>query len=133
MSGPADGTALMDVLVVGGGIGGLATGLAVARAGRRVRIVEQAAEFGEIGAGLQLGPNATRAFDRLGIYAAVARSAVFPSRVVVRDAVDGSTLTVLDLGERFLSRYGEPGPGSPVHTDPGSGAVTGTSRLEKRS
>lgn len=97
-----------DVLVVGGGIGGLATALAVARAGRHVRVVEQAQEFGEIGAGLQLGPNAMRVFDRLGVYDAVARSAVFPSRGVFRDAVDGSTLTVIDFGESFRSRYGYP-------------------------
>jgi len=97
-----------DVLIVGGGIGGLATALSAARAGRHVRVVEQAPAFGEIGAGLQLGPNAMRVFDRLGVYDAVARSAVFPSRGVVRDAIDGSTLTVLDFGEAFLQRYGYP-------------------------
>ncbi|NYI78929.1 FAD-dependent oxidoreductase [Nocardioides panzhihuensis] len=97
-----------DILVVGGGIGGLATALSAARAGRQVRLVEQAPEFGEIGAGLQLGPNAMRAFDRLGVYDAVAQSAVFPSRGVFRDAVDGSTLTVLDFGETFRQRYGYP-------------------------
>jgi salicylate hydroxylase len=98
----------VDVLIVGGGIGGLATALSTARAGRDVLLVEQAREFNEIGAGLQLGPNAMRAFDRLGVYEAVARSAVFPSRALVRDAVDGSTLTVLDFGARFVSRYGYP-------------------------
>jgi 3-hydroxybenzoate 6-monooxygenase len=97
-----------DILVVGGGIGGLATALSAARAGRHVRVVEQAPEFGEIGAGLQLGPNAMRAFDRLGVYDAVAESAVFPSRGVFRDAVDGSTLTVVDFGETFRRRYGYP-------------------------
>ncbi len=97
-----------DVLVVGGGIGGLATALAAARAGRDVWLVEQAAEFGEIGAGLQLGPNAVRAFDRLGLYDAVAKNAVFPSRSVVRDAMDGSVLTVLDFGSSFVKRYGYP-------------------------
>jgi 3-hydroxybenzoate 6-monooxygenase len=97
-----------DVLVVGGGIGGLATALSAARAGRDVLLVEQAPEFGEIGAGLQLGPNAMRAFDKLGVYDAVARSAVFPSRAVVRDAVDGSALTTLDFGDQFVSRYGYP-------------------------
>jgi 2-polyprenyl-6-methoxyphenol hydroxylase-like FAD-dependent oxidoreductase len=97
-----------DVLVVGGGIGGLATALAIARTGREVRLVEQAAQFGEIGAGLQLGPNAVRAFDRLGIYDAVARNAVFPARCVVNDAMDGSVLTVLDFGPSFVERYGYP-------------------------
>ncbi len=97
-----------DVLVVGGGIGGLATALAVARAGREVQLVEQSPEFGEIGAGLQLGPNAMRAFDRLGVYGAVAESAVFPARAVVRDAIEGSVLTTLDFGDTFVSRYGYP-------------------------
>ena len=49
-----------------------------------------------------------RAFDRLGVYDAVARSAVFPSRGVFRDAVDGSVLTVLDFGKASLNRYGYP-------------------------
>ncbi len=98
----------LDVLVVGGGIGGLAAALAAARAGRQVRLVEQAAQFGEIGAGLQLGPNAVRAFDRLGVYDDVAKHAVFPSRCVVRDAMDGSLLTVLDFGDAFVERYGYP-------------------------
>lgn len=97
-----------DVVVVGGGIGGLATALSAARAGHQVRLVEQAEAFGEIGAGLQLGPNAVRAFDRLGIYDAVARSAVFPARCVIRDAMDGSVLTVLDFGSSFVERYGYP-------------------------
>jgi salicylate hydroxylase len=105
VSGPGGA---IDVLVVGGGIGGLATALSAARAGRDVLLVEQAREFGEIGAGLQLGPNAMRAFDRLGVYDAVARSAVFPSHALVRDAVDGSLLTTLDFGERFVRRYGYP-------------------------
>lgn len=99
---------ITDVLIVGGGIGGLAAALAAVRAGRQVHLVEQAPAFGEIGAGLQLGPNALRAFDRLGVYDAVARSAVFPARGVVRDAVDGSLLTVLEFGEKFRARYGYP-------------------------
>jgi 3-hydroxybenzoate 6-monooxygenase len=98
----------VDVLIVGGGIGGLATALSTARAGRDVLLVEQARKFDEIGAGLQLGPNAMRAFDRLGVYEAVARSAVFPACARVSDAVDGSVLTVLDFGERFVTRYGYP-------------------------
>ncbi len=97
-----------DVLVVGGGIGGLATALAAARGGRTVRRVEPAGEFGQIGAGLQRGPNAVRIFDRLGIYSAIAKNAVFPTRSVVRDAKDASLLTVLEFGDAFVARYGYP-------------------------
>ena len=57
----------LPVLVAGGGIGGLATALALVRQGFRVQVLEQAPEIGEIGAGIQLGPNAFHAFDALGI------------------------------------------------------------------
>ena len=56
-----------ETLVVGGGIGGLAAALALSRQGMAVRVLEQAAEFGEIGAGIQLAPNALRMLERLGI------------------------------------------------------------------
>lgn len=98
----------VDVLVVGGGIGGLASALSVARAGRLVHLIEQAPQFGEIGAGLQLGPNALRAFDRLGVYDEVARTAVVPERGVVRSALDGEVLTVLEFGPSFEKHYGYP-------------------------
>ncbi|GAB87145.1 MULTISPECIES: FAD-dependent monooxygenase [Mycobacteriales] len=98
----------LDVLIVGGGIGGLATALAVARAGRRVHLVEQAAEFSEIGAGLQLGPNAMRAFDQLGVYESIAAKAVFPERALIRDAVTGELLTTLQLGARCVKHFGYP-------------------------
>jgi len=55
------------ILIAGGGIGGLAAALALAKAGRKVKVLEQAAEIGEIGAGMQLGPNAFHAFDLLGV------------------------------------------------------------------
>ena len=57
----------LPVLVAGGGIGGLAAALALVRQGFRVKVLEQAAELGEIGAGIQLGPNAFHAFDALGV------------------------------------------------------------------
>ena len=57
------------VLVVGGGIGGLGTALALSRKGIPVHVIEQAPEFKEIGAGIQLGPNVFRMFEFLGLTA----------------------------------------------------------------
>lgn len=95
-----------DVVVVGGGIGGLSAALALHDSGRRVTVLERASEFTEIGAGLQLAPNATRVLDRLKVLDAVAARGVAPRRLVLRDAVDGSELTSLDLGADFQARYG---------------------------
>ena len=95
-------------MVAGGGIGGLAVALALARIGRDVRVLEKAAEFGEIGAGLQLAPNASWALDRLGVLDAVRTYAVAPSRILWMDARSGERLTALDLGAAFVERYGFP-------------------------
>ena len=70
------GTIRVSFLVIGGGIGGLAAALALARAGRRVHVVEKSPEFGEIGAGLQLAPNASRALDQLGVVGEIAKVGV---------------------------------------------------------
>ncbi|MGF0116750.1 FAD-dependent monooxygenase [Promicromonospora sp. Marseille-Q5078] len=95
-------------LVVGGGIGGLATAMSLKRSGLPVRVVEQAPEFGEIGAGLQLGPNATRILDSWGLMDKVRKVGVEPARLVLRDAVNGQELAALDLQGDFLERYGSP-------------------------
>jgi salicylate hydroxylase len=100
-------TGVDELVVVGGGIGGLATALAVARTGRAVRVLERSARFGEIGAGLQLAPNATRVLDRLGLLDRVREVGVLPRRLVMADALDGSELTALDLTD-FPERYGAP-------------------------
>ena len=97
-----------DVVIVGGGIGGLTTALALARHGRSVRVLERASEFAEIGAGLQLAPNATRILARLGVLDEVVARGVLPQRLVLRDALDGTELTHLSLGEDFRRRYGGP-------------------------
>ncbi|MFI9557565.1 FAD-dependent monooxygenase [Nonomuraea endophytica] len=97
-----------EILIAGGGIGGLTTALACARAGRRVRVLERSAKFAEIGAGLQLAPNATRVLDRLGVLDRVVEAGVLPERLVFNDALTGERLTHLDLGERFRERYGGP-------------------------
>jgi salicylate hydroxylase len=96
------------ILVAGGGIGGLAAALALARAGRRVAVLEQAAEIGEIGAGIQLGPNAFNAFDALGVGPLARSRAVYVERMVMMDAVDGSTVASLPVGEAFRERFGNP-------------------------
>lgn len=95
-------------LVVGGGIGGLAAALALARRGHAVHLLEQAKAFGEIGAGLQLAPNAFRALERLGVLDRVKEDAVFPRQMVMLDAISGDPITSLDLGEKFRARYGHP-------------------------
>jgi salicylate hydroxylase len=95
------------LVVVGGGIGGLATALAVARTGRPVAVLERSAEFGEVGAGIQLAPNATRILTRLGVLDELCEVGVLPRRIVLADAVAGHELTALDLTD-FPERYGAP-------------------------
>ncbi len=95
-------------MVVGGGIGGLSAGLALARAGQDVWVFEKAHEFREIGAGLQLGPNAVRVLDWLGVYDALSEVAFFPHRLVLLDAIAERELGVLDLGESFRAHFGYP-------------------------
>lgn len=96
-----------DVLVVGGGIGGLATALAMARKGLRVTVLERAREFGEVGAGMQISPNCTRILDAWGLLEEVESLGVRPRNLVMRDALDGSVLTRLDLDDT-RERYGFP-------------------------
>ena len=97
-----------QALIAGGGIGGLAAALAASRAGWDVRLFEQAAAFGEVGAGIQLGPNVVRVLHGWGLQAELARVAAFPHRLQVRDAVTGDELGVLPLGQQALQKYGAP-------------------------
>jgi 2-polyprenyl-6-methoxyphenol hydroxylase and related FAD-dependent oxidoreductases len=96
-----------DVIVVGGGIGGLAAALRLTQLGLTVRVLEHAAEFGEVGAGLQIAPNCTRILDQLGLLDEVISLGVLPDHMVMKDAVDGSELTRLDLRD-LHDRYGYP-------------------------
>ena len=96
------------VLVAGGGIGGLAAALALARLGLPVKVLEQSAQIGEIGAGIQLGPNAFSAFDALGIGEQARAHAVYTERLLMMDAVDESEVASMPVGEAFRKRFGNP-------------------------
>ena len=96
-------------LIAGGGIGGLAAACALARQGFPVRVLEQAPEFKEIGAGIQLGPNIFRALDKIGLRDAVLADAHRPSAMEMRCALSGDLVTRIPLDDkRFLDRFKHP-------------------------
>jgi salicylate hydroxylase len=96
------------VLIAGGGIAGLASALALARRGHRIDLLEQAETFGEVGAGIQLGPNVTRRLQVLGLLERVQAVAAVPAVLRVRSADDGGELARLLLGDAVRQRYGAP-------------------------
>ena len=96
------------VLIAGGGIGGLATAMGLARHGIASLVLEKAAELGEIGAGIQLGPNAFHAFDFLGVGDDARRMAVYIDSLRLMDAMSGEEITAIPLGEDFRQRFGNP-------------------------
>lgn len=96
-----------DVVIVGGGIGGLASAYALTRKGLAVRVLEAAPAFGEVGAGLQIAPNCTRILDDWGLLNEVISLGVLPENIIMRDAEDGHELTRLDLAD-VKKRYGHP-------------------------
>ena len=98
----------LPVLVAGGGIGGLAAALALVRQGFKVTVLEQAPEIGEIGAGIQLGPNAFHAFDALGVGDKARGRAVYTDYMVMHDALDEYQVGKIPTGEAFLKRFGNP-------------------------
>jgi 2-polyprenyl-6-methoxyphenol hydroxylase-like FAD-dependent oxidoreductase len=98
----------IPLLIIGGGIGGLATALAVSKAGYAAHVIEKSEEFAELGAGLQLAPNATRVLHTLGILDEVKKHAMFPKRLVMGDAMSGAAITTVDLGQAFLDRFDYP-------------------------
>lgn len=100
-------TTAPDVLVVGAGIGGLAHAVALSAKGVTVRVLERAAELGEVGAGMQIAPNCTRILDDWGLLDEVVELGVTPGNLVMLDAIDGSELTRLDL-TAVRERYGYP-------------------------
>jgi salicylate hydroxylase len=95
------------ILIAGGGIGGLAAALALSQAGQRVTVLERAAEFVDIGAGIQLGPNAIKLLTRWGVKDAVLQQACLPQAIAVRDTATGRSLARMLLGQAVQQRYGE--------------------------
>src|SRR4051794_16317349 len=100
--------ARLPVLVAGGGIGGLAAALALTRRGLSVKVLEQAPQLGEIGAGIQLGPNAFAAFDALGIGEKARARAVYTDEMVMHDALDETLVGRITTGEAFRKHFGNP-------------------------
>lgn len=95
-------------IVAGGGIGGLSAALGLANAGSRVTVLEQASVFGEIGAGIQIGPNAFHAMDYLGVGAAGRAKAVYIDKLVMMDGVSGDTVAEIPVDGPFRQRFGNP-------------------------
>ena len=98
----------LPILVAGGGIGGIAAALALTRQGQAVKVLEQASQLGEIGAGMQLGPNAFAAFDALGIGPQARARAVYTDEMVMHDALDETLVGRIPVGAAFRERFGNP-------------------------
>jgi len=96
------------IIISGGGIGGLATALALAQRGFQITVLERAPHYQEIGAGIQLGPNAFHAFDRLQLGDAVRAIAVFIDQLRLMDAITAEEITHIDLTSYFRQRFGNP-------------------------
>ena len=101
-------TQQLPVIVAGGGIGGLAAALALVRQGFNVKVLEQSPQIGEIGAGIQIGPNAFHAFDALGVGEKARSRAVFTDEMVMHDALDETLVGRIATGEAFRQRFGNP-------------------------
>ena len=104
----SESTAEAAFVIAGGGIGGISTAIALANQGFSSRVFEQAPEFSEVGAGMQLGPNALRGFENLGVFDRIAPLLWLPSEIEFRDAYSAKTIMRIPLGEPFEKRFGAP-------------------------
>jgi len=97
-----------EILIAGGGIGGVAAALALAIRGQRSRVFEKAPEFGEIGYGIQLGPNAYRMLEWLGVIKEIEEQAVHTENLILIDALTDREVARITTGSKFSARYGAP-------------------------
>jgi 2-polyprenyl-6-methoxyphenol hydroxylase-like FAD-dependent oxidoreductase len=97
----------MEIIVVGGGIAGLASAIALAKSGHTIRILERSPKIEEQGAGLQLGPNGVRALERLGAWAELAGKTFAPQFLRIMDALTGEAIRSFSF-EPFKARFGTP-------------------------
>lgn len=95
------------ILIAGAGIGGLAAALALAQRACEVTVIDSASEFGEVGAGIQLGPNAVKVLAALGLEEQLRAMASFPQSIVIADAASGKSISRMLLGEAVRQRYGQ--------------------------
>lgn len=98
----------MEIVVIGGGVGGLTAALALGLGGHRVQVLERASRFAQAGPGLRLAPNATAVLARLGLLDQVLELGSRPARAVLRDLGSGAELAELALGAPLTARYGSP-------------------------
>lgn len=96
------------IVIAGAGLGGLGAALGLASKGKQVVVLEQAPELGEIGAGIQLGPNAFHAFDYLGVGERAREQAVFIDMLRFMDAMTAEEVNHIPLDEKFRARFGNP-------------------------
>ncbi|OSZ61731.1 salicylate hydroxylase [Streptomyces pharetrae CZA14] len=99
---------MADILIAGGGIGGLAAALGLARRGHRVTVLERREMFTEVGAGIQLGPNAFTALDALGVGREVRDRAVFIDELRFMDGTTGERVATLPVTGAYRERFGNP-------------------------
>ena len=98
----------LPILIAGGGIGGMAAAYVLAKDGHPVTVLEQSGAFGEIGAGIQLGPNIFKMFDDLGLTHAISEVAYFPPGMVMHDVRTGERVVRVPLGDAARAAYGYP-------------------------
>ncbi len=103
---PSKDNTTLPIIIVGGGIGGVATALALSRKGYAVQILEQAPELKEIGAGIQMPPNAFKAFKILGVLEDVQKNAAYPEKLVLGDMLTGKAVYQSPIDDEFVARFG---------------------------